>query len=44
MRIKLVNRKYIIANKFFRFEKIIGIKLIGYKISIGIYEIRFFHK
>jgi len=44
MKIKLINRKYIIANKFFRFESMTGIEFIGYKIAVGKYEIRFFMK
>lgn len=40
--IKIVNRKYLISNKFIRFEKMVGLKLIGYKIAIGFYEIRLY--
>jgi hypothetical protein len=42
MKIKIVNRKYII-HKFFRFEKIEGIQgYIGLKIALGKYEIRIY--
>lgn len=43
MTIKIVNRKYLIGNKLFRFQKMKGIKSIGFKIAIGKYEIRFYY-
>lgn len=42
MKIKIVDRKYRINNLSFRFSKMRGVKLIGYKISIFRYEIRFY--
>jgi len=42
MKIRIVNRKYIIK-KFFRFEKMKGVTIIGFKIAIGKYEIRYFY-
>ena len=42
MNIRIINRRYLIDNKWLRFEKMQGIKLIGYKIAVGKYEIRFY--
>ena len=42
MKIKIVNRKYIIK-KLIRFEKMVGVKLLGYKLAIGKYEIRLYY-
>lgn len=42
--IVIINRKYLIGGKWVRFEKMIGVKLNGYKIAIGKYEIRFYFK
>lgn len=42
MKVKIVNRKYIIK-KFFRFEKMKGVNTVGLKIAVGKYEIRFYH-
>lgn len=43
MKIKFVNRKYMISNKLFRFEKMIGVKPVGFKVAIGKYEIRYYY-
>ena len=42
MTIKLIDRKYLIGGKWVRFEKMRGIKLVGYKIAVGRYEFRFY--
>lgn len=42
MNIKIVDRKYLIGGKWFRYEIMKGVKLIGYKIAIGRYEIRLY--
>ena len=42
MKLKLVDRKYIIGGRIFRFCKMKGIKLIGWKIAIGRYELRLY--
>lgn len=44
MNIRIVDRKYLIGGKRFRFQKMRGIKLLGWKIAIGRYEIRFYLK
>jgi hypothetical protein len=42
MRIRIVNRKYLIGGKWFRFEKMMNIQCIGYKFAIGKFEIRLY--
>lgn len=47
MKVKIINRKYILAGKLFRFKKMRGvssvsINIIGYKICIGRYELRLY--
>ena len=42
MTIKIVDRKYLIGDKWLRFKIMRGIKLVGWKIAIGRYEIRFY--
>ena len=42
MKIKIVNRKYIIK-KFFRFDEMKGVNPVGFKIAIRKYEIRFYY-
>ena len=42
--VKIVDRKYIIGGKWLRFQKMQGVKLVGWKIAIGRYEIRFYLK
>jgi uncharacterized membrane protein (DUF373 family) len=42
MNIIFVNRKYIVGGKWLRFEKMKGIKLIGFKIAIGKFEVRIY--
>jgi len=45
MDIRIVDRKYLIGGKWIRFEKMQGVKkLVGWKIAIGRYEIRFYLK
>jgi hypothetical protein len=43
MRLKIVDRKYQIGN-FFRFEKMKGVVLNGYKIAVHRYELRIYFK
>ena len=43
-RIKLVDRKYLIGGKWFRSQKMRGVNLIGFKIAIGRFEIRYYLK
>jgi 2-keto-4-pentenoate hydratase len=42
MNISIVNRKYLIGNKWIRLEKMKGVRLVGYKLALGIYEIRLY--
>jgi len=44
MNIRIVDRKYLIAGKWIRFQKMSGLKLVGWKIAIGRYEIRVYLK
>ena len=44
MDIKIVDRKYLIGGKLLRFQVMRGIRLVGWKIAIGRYEIRFYLK
>lgn len=44
MTIRIVDRKYLIGGKWLRFQVMRGVKLVGYKIAIGRYEIRFYLK
>ena len=44
MNIKIVDRKYLIGGKWFRFQVMQGVRLVGWKIAIGRYEIRFYLK
>jgi hypothetical protein len=42
MKLKIVNRKYIINRKWFKYQRMKGIKDLGFKITIGRYELRFY--
>ena len=42
MKLKIVNRKYLIGGKWFRYQRMIGVKDLGFKIVIGKYEFRFY--
>ena len=42
MKLTIVNRKYVIGGKWFRFEKMLGITPVGWKLAIGKYEIRLY--
>jgi hypothetical protein len=42
MTIKIVDRRYLVGGKWLRFQKMKGVKLVGWKIAIGRYEIRFY--
>lgn len=44
MKIRIVDRKYSIGGKWLRFEVMQGVKLVGWKIAIGRYEIRFYYE
>ena len=44
MDIKIVDRKHLIGGKLLRFQVMRGIRLVGWKIAIGRYEIRFYLK
>lgn len=42
MVLKIVDRKYLIGGKWFRYQRMNGVKDIGFKIAIGRYEFRFY--
>ena len=42
MKLKFVDRKYLIGGKWFRYQRMIGVKDLGFKIAIGKYEFRFY--
>jgi hypothetical protein len=42
MTIKIVDRRYLVGGKWLRFQKMKGVKLVGWKIAIGRYEIRLY--
>ena len=43
MEIIIVDRKYLLGGKWFRFQRLRGAtKYLGFKIAIGRYEIRFY--
>ena len=42
MKLLIVNRRYLIGNKFFRYQRMKGVNDLGFKIAIGKYEFRFF--
>ena len=44
MQILIVNRKYLVGGKWFRYQRMKGVKDIGFKIAIGRYEVRFYKK
>jgi len=44
MGIRIVDRKYLIGGKWFRFQVMKHWKLIGYKLVFGRYEIRLYLK
>ena len=44
MKIRIVDRKYLIGGKWFRFQRMKGIKYYGFKIAVGRYEFRFYKK
>lgn len=44
MPLKIIDRKYCLKEKWFRYQKMKGIKYLGFKIAIGRYEFRFYKK
>lgn len=42
MNVKVVDRKYIIGGRWLRFEVMRGVMLVGWKVAVGRYEIRFY--
>ena len=42
--IRIVDRKYLVGGKFFRFEKMGRRSIVGYKLALFKYEIRFYTK
>lgn len=42
MKLKIIDRRYLIGGKWFRYQKMKGVKYIGFKIAIGRYEFRFY--
>lgn len=42
MKLKIVDRKYKVGGKWIRFERMKGVKLIGYKLAIHRFEIRIY--
>ena len=44
MKLKFVDRKYLIGGKWFRYQRMIGVKDLGFKIAIGKYEFRFYNE
>ncbi|QIG62313.1 hypothetical protein [Tenacibaculum phage JQ] len=42
MRLIVVNRRYLLRGKFFRYNRMKGVKDLGFKFAIGIYEFRFY--
>lgn len=44
MEIRIVDRKYLIGGKWFRFQVMKSLKLVGYKVAFGRYEVRLYLK
>ncbi len=42
MKLKIINRRYLIGGKWFRYQRMKGVKDLGFKIAIGKYEFRFY--
>jgi hypothetical protein len=44
MKLKIVNRKYIVGGKWLRFEVMRGFGKVGYKVAVWHYELRIYLK
>lgn len=44
MDLKVVDRKYRVAGKWFRYQRMKGTEDLGFKIAIGRFEFRFYKK
>lgn len=42
MDLVIVNRKYLLGGKWFRYQRMKGVKDLGFLIAIGRYEFRFY--
>lgn len=42
MKLIVINRRYLIGGKWFRYQRMKGVKDLGFKIAISKYEFRFY--